>query len=726
MKKKILSLLLAVAMMFSLAVTASADETKGSLDGSIVILHTNDVHGAIGGYAKVAALKEAYKAEGAYVLLVDAGDFSQGDPTVSVSEGATAIELMNMAGYDAAAPGNHEFDYGYANLTELAEKAEFPIVAANIEYKGKVAFNDHVVFTAPNGTKIGVFGLDTPETATKAHPAKIKGVEFLAGKEMFACAQAQVKALKAEGCSYIVCLGHLGIDNESAGNRSIDLLKAVDGIDVFIDGHSHSTLEEVQEAADGVKTPVTSTGTKLANVGVVTISPKGEITTASLSTDTLVSSDKGVAARAAAIQKEIDDDYGTVFAETEVDLNGAKAPGNRTEETNLGNLITDALVWGAKKNGESVDAAVTNGGGIRASIDKGDITKKDINTVLPFGNTLSIVKVTGAELLEALEASTYCTPTAIGGFPQVSGIVFTVDTSKTFDQGDLYPGSTYHEPNSINRVSIQSVGGKAFNEKTVYTIATNDFMAAGGDTYYAFSAASSNYDLGIAMDEVVMDYITTELDGVVAKKAYGEPEGRITIKAPVSELPFTDVAVSDAYYEAVKYCYDNNIFKGTTDTTFAPASTLTRGQMVTVLWRMNGSPEPKAANPFGDVAATSPFVKAIAWAAENGLTKGTTDTTFAPGQAISRQQFLTILYRYAQFMGYDVSVGEDTNILSYPDAGSIGEYAMPAMQWACGAGVAGGIDGKLAPTAPAPRYQVAEFLANFSQKVIPAVTAKAA
>ena len=193
MKKKILSLLLAVAMMFSLAVTASADETKGSLDGSIVILHTNDVHGAIGGYAKVAALKEAYKAEGAYVLLVDAGDFSQGDPTVSVSEGATAIELMNMAGYDAAAPGNHEFDYGYANLTELAEKAEFPIVAANIEYKGKVAFNDHVVFTAPNGTKIGVFGLDTPETATKAHPAKIKGVEFLAGKEMFACAQAQVR-----------------------------------------------------------------------------------------------------------------------------------------------------------------------------------------------------------------------------------------------------------------------------------------------------------------------------------------------------------------------------------------------------------------------------------------------------------------------------------------------------------------------------------------------------
>ena len=166
MKKKLLSLLLAVAMMFSLAVTASAEETKGTMDGSIVILHTNDVHGAIGGYAKVAAIKDAFEAQGAYVLLMDAGDYIQGDPAVSVSEGATAIELMNMAGYDAAAPGNHEFDYGYANLAELAGKADFPIVAANVLYNGKVAFEDNVTFTAPNGAKIGVFGLDTPETAT--------------------------------------------------------------------------------------------------------------------------------------------------------------------------------------------------------------------------------------------------------------------------------------------------------------------------------------------------------------------------------------------------------------------------------------------------------------------------------------------------------------------------------------------------------------------------------
>ena len=274
MKKKVLSLLLAVVMTFSLAVTANAaEETAQDLDGDIVILHTNDVHGAISGYAKVAALKDAYEARGAYVLLMDAGDFIQGDPTVSTSEGATAVELMNLAGYDVASMGNHEFDYGYQNLKDLEADADFTIVDANVLYNGQVAFEDNVVFTAPDGTKIGVFGLDTPETATKAHPAKIQGVTFLAGDKMFDCAQDQVDALEAEGCEYIICLGHLGIDAESTGNRSIDLLEKVEGIDVFIDGHSHSTLEDVKAAAGGTgkvgDTLVTSTGTKLESVGVV-------------------------------------------------------------------------------------------------------------------------------------------------------------------------------------------------------------------------------------------------------------------------------------------------------------------------------------------------------------------------------------------------------------------------------------------------------------------------
>ena len=539
MKKKLLSLLLALAMVFTLAACGEKKPDPGkdaTATEPVVILHTNDVHGAVSNYAKVAALASQYESEGAYVLILDAGDFSQGDTAVSVSEGATAVELMNMVGYDAVALGNHEFDYGFEALKKNMENAQFPVLAANVKYNGELAFDDAAVFTTPGGTKIGVFGLDTPETATKAHPGKIQGVTFASGEEMYQIAQDMATMLREdEGCNYVICLGHLGIDDETAatGNRSIDLLNKVTGIDVFIDGHSHSTEEEIVEKTNTDRkvgdTILTSTGTKLENIGVVTIKDS-TITTTCVPTEGIeVAADDAIAARAAAIIAEIEADYGTVFAKTEVTLNGEKDPGNRTQETNLGDLITDALVWGAEQQGETVDAAITNGGGIRATIEAGDITKKDVNTVLPFGNTLSIIKITGDELLEVLEASTFCTPEAIGGFPQVSGIEFTVDTTKGYDQGDEYPGTTYFAPKTINRVTIQTVGGKDFDPAATYTIATNDFMASGGDTYYRFINATANYDLGIPMDEVVMDYITTVLSGTVAADKYGEPAGRIHV-----------------------------------------------------------------------------------------------------------------------------------------------------------------------------------------------------
>ena len=717
MKKKVLSLLMAVVMTFSLAVTANAaEETAQDLNGDIVILHTNDVHGAIAGYAKVAALKDAYEARGAYVLLMDAGDFIQGDPTVSTSEGATAVELMNLAGYDVVSLGNHEFDYGYQNLKDLEADADFAIVDANVLYNGSVAFEDNLVFTTPDGTKIGVFGLDTPETATKAHPAKIQGVTFLAGEDLYDCAQEQVDALTAEGCNYVICLGHLGIDDESAGNRSIDLLENVDGIDLFIDGHSHSTQDDITAALTAASqaggneisvdssmvngTVLTSTGTKLESVGVVTIDGEtGRIDASTVSAASLTDEDADVAARAAAIQEEIDDEYGTVFATTEVALNGEREPGNRTEETNLGDLITDALVWGAEREGTEVDAAVTNGGGIRASIAAGDITKKDINTVLPFGNTLSIVQVTGAELLEALEASTYCTPTSIGGFPQVSGIEFTVDTTKAYDQGELYPGSTYYGPKSIQRVTIETVGGEPFDANATYTIATNDFMAAGGDTYYAFAAASVNYDLGIAMDEVVMDYITEELKGTVTAEAYGEPAGRITVD---QGLAFTDVAATSPYYDGIEWAVDEGITNGTTATTFSPYQNCTRAQIITYLWRAAGSPEPASMEPaYTDVTDTSLyFFKAVQWASEQGLVEG---ETFDPYAGCTRAMAVYFMWVAAD--------SPEAAASSFTDVAADADYA-GAVNWAVAQGVTLGTgDGStFSPDTVCQRGQIVTFL----------------
>ena len=681
--KKLLSLFLVLALAFSLCVGVLAEEPAGELAGEIVILHTNDVHGAISSYAKVAALKAEYEAKGAEVLLMDAGDYIQGEPYVSVSQGETAIRLMNYVGYDVATIGNHEFDYGYENLAELAAAAEFPIIAANVMYNGKTAFEANKVFELESGVKVGVFGLSTPETATKAHPGKIKGVTFLSGDDMNKAAQAQVDELTAAGCDYIICLGHLGIDDSSKGYRSVDLLEAVTGIDVFIDGHSHSSLDDVKalvgEDCKVGDTLLTSTGTKLATVGAVVISEDG-ISIESVDLEKYEGSDDVVEEAAQLVIDEVDAAYGEVFAKSEVELCGEKAPGNRTEETNNGDLIADAILWQAKKDGSLPVAdeniiAITNGGGIRAAIAAGDITKKDVNTVLPFGNTVAYVTVKGSVLLEALEASTYCTPEAVGAFPQVAGIEFTVDTNKAYDQGEQYPGSTYYAPASINRVTIESINGKAFDPEATYVVVTNDFLAAGGDTYYAFSVSTS-VDTGIPMDEAVMSYITEELKGVVTAEKYGEPQGRITVLEPV----FTDVVEGKWYYDAVMTAYEKELMNGVTANTFEPLTAMNRAMLVTMLYRLEGSPavEGNVSETFTDCKDTAYYANAVLWAFQNEIVTGRGETTFEPISNLTRQEMAVILYNYMKYKGADEVTEPE---LSYSDADKVASWATAAVAY---------------------------------------------
>lgn len=660
-RHKLLALALSLALLLSLAVPVCAAETTTSttkdLTGHIVILHTNDVHGGIAGYAKLAAVKESYTASGAYALLVDAGDYIQGDPTVSASQGKTAIELMNSTGYDAATVGNHEFDYGYANLKTISAQANFPILAANVQYNGATAFDSHTIFTAANGKKIGVFGLETPETATKAHPAKIQGVTFVGGQDMMKLAQTEVDTLKAAGCDYVICLGHLGIDAESTGNRSIDVLNAVTGIDVFIDGHSHSTLDQIKAATNGTgkvgNAYLTSTGTKLANVGVVDIAPDGTITTSNVPLDTLTAENADTAAVIRRIQQQIDADYGAVFAQSEVQLNGEKAQ-VRTGETNLGDLITDAMLWQAGTLGEKVDAAISNGGGIRASLSVGGLTKKDINTVLPFGNTLYLVKLTGAQLLEALEASTCSLPESIGAFPQVSGIEYTVNTGAKFSSTENYPGSTYGKPNAVNRVTIQSVGGAAFDLAETYTIVTNDFLGAGGDTYYTFKSSPVGYDTGVPLDEVLMDYITAQCKGTITKAAYGQTAGRIHM------ISYDDVKAGDAGANDIIGVTLAGWMNGT-GTGFSPNASLDRAMMVTILYRLAGSPAVSGTMPFTDVPAGSWYYDAVLWTSQKDITLGTSAATFSPNALLTPDQLGTLLQRFTGKEAQGLPTGQ-TNV----------------------------------------------------------------
>ena len=546
--RKLLALVLSLVMVFAIAIPASADYdyaananiVYSSFEGKTVILHSNDVHGALAGYAYMPALKAQFEAAGAEVYMVDAGDFSQGTVYVSSSLGASAVTMMNAAGYDIVTLGNHEFDFGYQQLKQNLNSAKFSVICANVylDETGETIYEPTKMIETASGLKLGFFGMETPETATKVNPALITEISFSTFDDLYASAQLAVDSLKEQEADLIIGLCHLGVDAESAANgyRSIDLYEKVPGIDFIIDGHSHTVMTSGENGE-----PIQSTGTKFANIGVVVIDNETKQIEGHYLMDTRgLAEDPTVAAVAKGIMDTVDAAYNTPFATSEVFLNGERDPGNRTEETNLGDLITDAMVWKVRSTGgieEYYDAplvGVTNGGGIRASIEAGDVTKKDINTVLPFGNTVAVIYVSGAELLEALEASSFSTPEAIGGFPQTSGIEWVLDTTVPFDQGEVYTlngkEGSYYAPASIKRVTIKSINGEPFDENAIYGVVTNNFCAAGGDTYNVLNRAFSQgfgFDTGIPMDEAVMEYVTEVLGGVIGQE-YAEPSGLAT------------------------------------------------------------------------------------------------------------------------------------------------------------------------------------------------------
>ena len=630
--RKFLSVLLAMAMVLSLTVTSFAADTaadaKAEMAGKTVILHTNDVHGAVEGYAYIAQLKADYEAKGAEVILVDAGDYSQGTTYVSSTKGADAVTMMNAAGYDVVTLGNHEFDYGYAQLKENMSKAKFKVVCADVfNEDGTPIFDASYTYTTKSGVKVGFFGMETPETQTKANPALIKGLTF-ADKDAFNKAAAdQVEALK--DADVVICLAHLGVDAESAPYRSTDLYAAVKGIDFIIDGHSHTVMTKGEKGE-----PIQSTGTAFKNIGVIVIDDASK----KIESNSLVeikddtAKDATVAAAAKTIVDRVNAEYGVVFAKSEVELNGAKAPnGNRDSETNNGDLITDAMIWKVMQNKEglTVDAdhvvAITNGGGIRAAIKPGDVTKKDINTVLPFGNTVAVIYVSGTELLEALEASTYSLP--VGGFPQVAGINFTLHTGKAYDKNDAtYPGSTYYGPKSINRVVIDSINGKAFKADDTYAVVTNNFVAGGGDTYYAFAAATAQFDTGIPLDEAVMEYVSKELKGVIGKQ-YAAPQGRITYFNP-----FKDVKTTAWYFDPMIRLYESGVINGTSATTYTPDAKLSWAAALKLLLVSHGDLKSE------DATGAEWSKNTIAKAAELGLVAADLDGA----KDISRLEFCQV------------------------------------------------------------------------------------
>ena len=538
--KKLLSLLLVLAMMFSLTVTASAEEAaviSAAPADEIVILHTNDVHCSYEAYDKVAAL--AKDAD----LLVDAGDAIQGGVIGTLSKGEYIVDIMNEIGYDAAIPGNHEFDYDMDQFLKLAkEKAEYPYLSANfVDKTGKPVFDAYKLFEV-DGKKVAFVGLTTPETFTKSTPTYFQDgngnyiygfCEGGNGQELYAAAQKAIDAAEAAGADYVIGLGHLGIDGESSPWTSKEVIANTTGFDAFIDGHSHSTFAETVKDKAGNDVAFAQTGTKLANVGKITIKADGTITCENIDLAN-VTADADTTAYIAGVTEKFDALQNTVVAKTEVELTINGADGKRavrSAETNLGDLCADAyrVMLGA-------DVAFVNGGGVRANLAAGDITYGDIVNVHPFGNEACLVKVTGQQIKDALELGASAYPGESGGFLQVSGLTYTIDStipsSVVRDEKNMFV-----KVDGAYRVSDIQVGGQPLDVNKTYTLASHNYMLKSqGDGYAMFGTDNVEIikDCVMIDNQVLINYIVEELNGTVGQE-YAAPAGRITIVTAPAE-----------------------------------------------------------------------------------------------------------------------------------------------------------------------------------------------
>ncbi|MCF0148645.1 MAG: 5'-nucleotidase C-terminal domain-containing protein, partial [Clostridium sp.] len=461
-------------------------------DIEITLFHTNDTHGRVKvdkdtiGIDVISQIKKNTPNS----LLLDAGDTLHGLPFATLKKGADIINLMKLAGYDAMTPGNHDFNYGYERLVELAELAKegedgFPIISANTFNKNDSLIDKNIIKEV-DGVKIGIFGLSTEETAYKTNPNNVIGITF---RDPIAAAKEQVNELKEKGADIIIALAHIGLD-ESSQVVATMIADSVDGIDVIIDGHSHSTLKEGITTKNG--TLIVSTGEYEKSLGKVVITldntSKNLISKkASLITkdDTLnFEADSIVTNKIKEIDEEQNEFLSRVVGNSKVNLEGSREL-SRTHETNLGNLITDAMI-----NETGAEIAITNGGGIRDSINVGEITKGEIVKVLPFGNYIVTKALKGAQIKEILEHGIKAYPSSAGHFPQVSGLSFVFDESREVG----------------NRIVGITINGKPIDMDKVYVVATNDFMAVGGDEYPNFSKVPTLNEYK-SLEEALESYI---------------------------------------------------------------------------------------------------------------------------------------------------------------------------------------------------------------------------
>ena len=556
------------------APAASAEETNCFLGdkSAVTILYTNDVHTYIDKkspeltYAAIAALKKSYEDAGQNVLLVDAGDHIQGTAYGSMDDGETIIKLMNEAGYDLATPGNHEFDYGMARAKAVMKEADFPYISCNwVDLRTGLKVLPTIKMFTIGGARIAFVGVTTPETFTKSTPAYFMNAsqtkyiyDILGGddgQKLYNAVQKAIDKAKFLGATYIIGLGHLGVDPSSSPWTSEEVIAHTTGFDAFIDGHSHTVMENKQVAdASGKAVTLTQTGSYFKNVGKMTIGADGAITTELI--DTYEGADAAVAATAAEWISAVDDMLGEEIAvgDSKFYINDP-ATGKRrirSGETNLGDFVADGIYTYFNEIEElHCDIAIMNGGGIRTDVEAGPWSFKTCKTVSPFGNVACLMSVTGQQIQDALEFGARFAGAEgkeNGGFLQVAGARYTIhpmipNTVQTNDK-NVWTGSA-----AIPRVSNVEIYDKTtgtyqpLDPNATYALAGMNYTLRNlGDGFAMFDGATLIKDY-VSEDYLVMSSYAAMFGGVDAN---GLPH-LASANSPLADYPGYLLNYEDPY-----------------------------------------------------------------------------------------------------------------------------------------------------------------------------------
>ena len=556
LRKRIAGCLMSLSvLMVSAAFVYASDPVQDpvEMNGEVIILYTSDVHCGVDqgfGYAGLWQIRETLEQQGYTTLLVDAGDSIQGETIGTLTDGEAIIELMNAVRYDAAVPGNHEFDYGVDRFLELTEKADFPYVCCNFTKEGETVFEPYVILEAA-GMKIAFVGITTPQTITSSTPVYFQNEngEFIygftqdeTGEALYEAVQNAVDAARAEGADYVYALAHLGMGAAFSPWIYSDVIEHTNGIDVILDGHSHDMEQVLMKNKDGDPVTRLAVGTKLCSIGYSRITPDQGI----VETDTLKWANPQSAPEVfglknciseAVVEKQdaLSEQLNQVVANTTVQLTifdpeAVDSSGNpirmiRRAETNLGDFCADAIL---QQTGAQI--AFMNGGGIRTNIEKGVITYGDIIRVFPFGNEICTIEVTGQQILDALEWSSRAVPEETGAFLHTAGLTYEIDVS--------VPSGCITDENSMmagiegeRRVKNVYVGEEPIDPEKTYVLGGTEYiLLQNGDGFTAFEGAVVLQNSIKLDNQLLIDYITETLGGEIGGD-YADPygQGRITI-----------------------------------------------------------------------------------------------------------------------------------------------------------------------------------------------------